>query len=138
MEYFVELTNGQVTKKVKRGRSYKNTSFGKNAPDTVYTDLGLYKEIRVSPTLGINQRYGNEIITIDDVNKTYTISKEVIDLTQIEIDDRENEETKKQLLQIDLESIGIIREYIASLPDAPKIIKDKEKEASDLKIKIKP
>lgn len=53
--------------------------------------------------------------------------------TQAEIDARivteENRKTIEELKEIDIASIRSIREYIASLPDAPQILKDRETQA---------
>ncbi len=51
-------------------------------------------------------------------------------LTQAEIDAKANEQLKAELMQLDLASIRALREYAASQPDAPQIIKDRETAAT--------
>lgn len=51
--------------------------------------------------------------------------------------DEANNAARAELLRIDLASIRVMREYVATLADAPQIIKDREKAAAAERAKIK-
>lgn len=51
--------------------------------------------------------------------------------------DETSSAAKAALLQIDLDSIGAIRDYILSKADAPQLLKDKEAAATIERVKIK-
>jgi len=83
---FYMVDAGRVIKKIPRGGSFETTSLGKLAADSVYIDeYGLYGEIIAIPTITEYQTFGADIITIDDINKTVTVSKEVVPLPLNEI-----------------------------------------------------
>jgi len=63
----------------------------------------------------------SDFIVLDD--------NEPVPETPEQIADRERTLVLKELERIDIESIRSIREYIASKPDAPQILKDKEAKA---------
>lgn len=134
--YIVE--NGTITGTVKRGGSFNGKLLGKDMSDSAYQGLGLYGVIDEQPTLVGFQRLGNQVRIIDDVNKTVTDTFDVVSLTQSEIYEVENNKALATLRQIDFESIRAIREYIASRPDAPQILKDKEEAAAAERAKLKP
>lgn len=60
---------------------------------------------------------------------------------QVEIDalfiEKENAAAKADLIQIDIESVRSIREYIASQPNAPQFLLDKESAAQAARARIK-
>ena len=53
----------------------------------------------------------------------------ISEFTQTELDDGHNAVIDAELIQIDLASIRSLREWVASQPDAPQWIIDKENEA---------
>lgn len=57
-------------------------------------------------------------------------------MTQAEIDYPATVKAKNDLAEIDLKSIRSLREYVASLQDAPKFIKDFEAEAATVRAKL--
>ena len=57
--------------------------------------------------------------------------------TAQELADAESLSVKSKLLRLDIESIRDIRAYIASKPDAPQILKDKEAAAIEARVKVK-
>jgi len=85
----------------------------------------------------------------DNENRHYKLIKEWIDQGNIpapqytaeELAAKEaaeaNAAAKAELKKIDIDSIRVIREYIASKPDAPQIIKDRETAAVLERAKLK-
>lgn len=136
---YVEIINGNITKVVEAGSSYKNTSFGTNATPEEYKGFGLYEFVKEEPISKTeHQKYNGTYIEIDEVKKVVTEKISVVDMTQVEIDTYENDKALTLLRELDLESIRAIREYIASKPDAPQILKDKEAAAAAERAKLRP
>lgn len=85
---YVELNEeNEITYTVKPGGAYRNiVSFGQAAKDYEYFAHGLYKFINEpQPEITNTQYYGEQIVTIDDIAKTYTRSWTVIDMTPEEV-----------------------------------------------------
>lgn len=85
-QYAIIENNAVV--KVINGSTYNNLSFGINSTVQDRKDAGLYEYIVEEGTLLETQFFGNQVETIDDVNKTVTITKEILEISAAEILER--------------------------------------------------
>lgn len=69
--------------------------------------------------------------------ETITAADTAPQVSQAEIDAENNAAIKAELAAIDAATIRAIREYIASKPDAPQILKDREMAAHAARAKLK-
>ncbi|DAB40289.1 MAG TPA: hypothetical protein CFH81_08830 [Sulfurovum sp. UBA12169] len=92
---YAEIKDGNITKIVRPGGSYKNISFGKLAQDQEYLDAGLYKLMEETPVTTEYQKLGGEIIAIDEASKTVTRTKEVLGISLEEIEAADKRKAQK-------------------------------------------
>lgn len=90
----------------------------------------------------------NKIYFLDDASFVKLLPIDCIEISEgaavqllapqaAQLAEKEANKVKSDLLVIDINSIRAIREYIASKADAPKIIKDRETLAAQLRVKLK-
>ena len=82
---YCEIIDNKITKIIRVGGSYKNISFGSNAPKEDYINAGLYELIDTVEPITEFQYHGDTVLSIDEVSKIVTRTTQAIDKPAEEI-----------------------------------------------------
>ena len=122
MNIFRPVIKGVLSKKrIKQGGSWRNISFGVDAPIEDYKAHNLYLEVGVKPEISDTQNISEVIEKLDHKNKTVLRTWEVTDKPQEEINIinaakletqiNSNEKITNELIQLELDKV---KDYIDS------------------------
>lgn len=110
-----------------------NTIFPKVISDELFESFGVFNVIIEDiPSHDSSIETFSTAKTPVLENGVWVIKRTIVPLSPENIQankDAMNSTIKNELNDIDVSSVRIIREYLASLPDAPQILKDKEADA---------